>query len=300
MKRWLRRLARGLIGCTLVIIGLLAWNLRPPAVGEPTDFAPKAASADSSFTPVRLRVVTWNVWGLLWLTPHRAERLQRVAKEVAALKPDIVAFQEAFVKADREQLITALRGVGLDHSRYFQSGLVGSGLLLVSRFPMESEGFIRYTSNGYPHALTHGDWWAGKGLSLSIVSLPDGTRLYLANTHLHARYKGNRYHTTQLAQSGQLLPWVKRVHTTGWPALWIGDWNTPATSDVLVPLVEAGSWHLLNTEKSRIDHLFGSGPSWEWQVIAQGKLKGHLEAAPEVPWSDHEACWVDVELRRPW
>ncbi len=297
MKRWLRRLTRLLIGCVLIIIGLLVWNLRAPAVGEPTDFAARVGQGDAAFTPMRLRVVTWNVWGLLWLTPRRAERLQVVAREVEALKPDIVAFQEAYVGADREGLIAALRGVGLEHARYFASGLVGSGLLLVSRFPMESEGFIRYASNGYPHALTHGDWWAGKGLSLSVVRLPNGTRLYLADTHLHARYGLEMYHATQLAQAGQLLPWVQRVKATGWPALWMGDWNSRITTDVMLPLQEAGSWQLLNTEKSRIDHLFGSGTGWEWRVIAQGKLNGHLDDAREVPWSDHEACWVDVELR---
>ena len=295
-KRWLRRITRFLLASLLVIIGLLAWNLRAPAVGEPTDFALRVDQADPA--PIRLRVVTWNVWGLRWITPRRAGRLEVVAREVAALRPDIVAFQEAYVSEDRAQLISALHRAGLEHARYFPSGLVGSGLLLVSRFPMESEGFIRFTSNGYPWALHHGDWWAGKGLSLSMMRLPDGTRLYLGNTHFHARYKSQRYHATQLTQSAQLIPWVQRVQATGSPALWMGDWNNKPTSDVLIPLQEAGSWRLLNTEKSRVDHIFGSGTGWEWQVIAQGKKQGHLDDAPDVPWSDHDACWVDVELRR--
>ena len=287
-----------MLACTAIIIALLLWNLRAPGVPEPTDFAKSPAPADSapSLAPIRLRLVTWNVWGLRWLTPRRAEHLERVALEVAAMKPDIVAFQEAYVEADREKLITALRGVGLPHARYFPSGLVGSGLLLVSRFPMESEGFIRYTSNGYPHALTHGDWWAGKGLSLSGLRLPDGTRLYLANTHLHARYGLEMYHATQLAQAAQLLPWVQRVQSTGSPVLWLGDWNSRIDSDILLPLIQAGSWQLLNDEKTRIDHLFGSGPGWQWRVIAQGKKQGHLTTDPKVPRSDHEACWVEVEL----
>jgi hypothetical protein len=48
---------------------------------------------------------------------------------------------------------------------------------------------------------------------------------------------------------------------------WWGDWNSRITMDVMMPLQEAGSWQLLNTEKTRIDHLFGSGPGWEWRVI---------------------------------
>ncbi|GAA5149612.1 hypothetical protein GCM10023213_47530 [Prosthecobacter algae] len=140
--------------------------------------------------------------------------------------------------------------------------------------------------------------WAGEGLSLSVVRLPDGMRLYLANTHLHARYGPEMYHATQLALAGQLLPWVQRVKATGWLALWMRDWNSRVTTDVMMPLQEAVSWQLLNTENSRMDHLFGSGLGWDWEVISQGKLNGHLADAPEAPWSDHEACWVDVELRR--
>ena len=299
MKRWLRRFVKILLLCIGIIICLLLWNVRPPAVGEPTDFAEKmSTNARLVPAPIRLRVVTWNVLGLRWISPRRKDRLEKVAQAVAGLKADIVAFQEAYVSEDRDKLITALRGVGLDHARYFPSGLVGSGLLLVSRFPIESEGFIRYTHNGYPHALQHGDWWAGKGLSMSVARLPDGTRLYLCNTHFHARYGLELYRPTQLAQAGQLLPWVQRVKATDWPALWMGDWNSHPNSEVLKPLQEAGSWRLLNTQKSRIDHLFGSGTSWEWRVTAQGKLQGHLDDAPKILWSDHDACWVEVELRR--
>jgi hypothetical protein len=141
-------------------------------------------------------------------------------------RADLIGFQEAFVNADRVKLIAALRNVGLEHSRYFPSGLVGSGLLLVSRFPIESDGFIRYASNGDPYAPPHkhGDWWAG---------------------------------------------------------------------------VEAGEWHLLTAEQSHIDNIFGSGAGWEWRVIAQGKQAGVLDAESKVPWSDHAARWLDLELRRP-
>ncbi len=294
MKKWLRRLLKLTLGLLVVVGGLMLWNLRAPGVPEPSGFAPGPPPA--SFTPVRLRVLTWNVWGLLWITPRREERLRVVAREAARLRPDIAAFQEAFVAGDREVLITALRGAGLEHARWFPSGLVGSGLLLVSRFPITSDGFIRYTRNGRPEMLHHGDWWAGKGLSLSTLSLPGGVRLYVGNTHLHARYRSEMYHTTQLAQAGQLIPWARRVRGTGSPALWMGDWNNTPGSTVLAPLTEAGAWHLLTTRTPRIDHIFGSGDGWEWRVIGQGQVNGHLEGEPKVPWSDHAARWVDVEL----
>ena len=298
MRPWLRRTLRIFVTVLLVAGGLMLWNLRSPEVAEPGEFQ-RSPPAETS-AAIRMRVVTWNVWGLRWITPRRAERLEIVARETAKLKPDIVGFQEAFVEADRQALITSLRAEGLEHARYFHSGLVGSGLLTVSRYPIESVGFIRYVSNGRPEAFHHGDWWAGKGLSLCTLELPGGVRLYLGNTHLHARYKQNRYHETQLAQAGQLLPWVGKVLATGSPSLWLGDWNNSPDSDVLAPLIKAGQWKLLSAEKPRIDHVFGGGEGagWEWRVLGQGKVNGKLESDANVPWSDHAAVWVDVELRR--
>lgn len=291
MKPWLKRLV-----ITLLLLGaVMAWNEYHTAVPEPTRFS--TVTPPPTFQPLRLRVVTWNLWGILWFTPRRAERMQFIAREIVKLKPDIVGFQEVFVQSDRDLLTTALSDAGLPHSRYFSSGLVGSGVLLVSRYPIESEGFIRYTENGRPEAVHHGDWWAGKGLALCTLRLPDHSLLYIANTHMHARYRG-QYHATQLAQARQLIPWATRVKDTNAPALWLGDWNSKPDSDILSPLITSGGWKLLTADQTAIDHIFGSGPSWEWHVTSLGKLTGHLISDPKVPWSDHAARWVEVELRK--
>lgn len=296
MKRWLVRLAKLLLVIAFAIAGLMTRNVCHTEVAEPTMF--EVVKPPKAFEPVRLRVVTWNVWGLWLITPRRAERMQVIAREIAKMKPDIVGFQEAFVAADRELLTTALRPLGLAHSRYFSSGLVGSGLLLVSRYPLETTGFIRYADNGRPEALQHGDWWAGKGLSLVTMRLPGDVRLYVGNTHMHAGYRENPYHETKLAQARQLIPWVNRVKETDAPSLWLGDWNNKPDNDVLAPLAEAGGWNLLNADMKAIDHIFGSGRQWEWSVIDGGKVNGLLDGDAKVPWSDHAARWIEVELRR--
>jgi hypothetical protein len=92
MKRLLRRIAILLGLLCLLIAALMAWNLRPPAIGEPQNFALR--SGDAVPVAVRLRVVTWNVWGVLWLTPRREERLAIIAREAAALKPDLICSVE--------------------------------------------------------------------------------------------------------------------------------------------------------------------------------------------------------------
>lgn len=296
MKRWLRRLLKFTFGVALVIVGLLYLNLRPASIPEPNFIQPHDST--KSFQSIKLRLVTWNIWGLRFISPKRVERVVVIAKETAALNPDIVCFQEAFVSADREVLIEALRPLGLHHHQYFSCGLVGSGLLIVSRFPIHSTGFIRFKENGRPEALHHGDWWAGKGLSLCTVTLPDGTTLYVANTHFHARYSSLKYHPTQLSQAAQLVPWIRDIQSTHAPAIWLGDWNNTPNSDVLNPMLKAGGWKLLTTHKPRIDHIFASGANWHWQVLRQGSRNGKLADDPTVPWSDHAARWVEVELSR--
>ncbi|WP_395742321.1 endonuclease/exonuclease/phosphatase family protein [Prosthecobacter sp.] len=224
--------------------------------------------------------------------------MQVIAQQVVKMNPDIAGFQEVFVQADRDLLTTTLREAGLPHSRYFPSGLVGSGLLLVSRYPIESDGFIRYAENGRPEAVHHGDWWAGKGLSLSTLRLPDNSLLYVANTHMHARYREGLYRATQLAQARQLIPWAQRVKGTSAPALWLGDWNNKPDNDILTPLITAGGWNLLTADKTAIDHIFGSGDPWQWHVLTHGKVTGMLDPAAKIPWSDHAARWIEVELQK--
>lgn len=296
MKRWLKRLRTILLGSLLIPVAVMSWNVYHTAVPEPSQFS--LVTPPPAFQPLRLRVVTWNLWGILWLTPRRAERMQVIAREIVKMKPDIVGFQEVFVQADRDLIAKALQEAGLPYARYFPSGLVGSGLLLVSRHPIESDGFIRYAENGRPEAVHHGDWWAGKGLSLSTVRLPGGTLLQVGNTHMHARYRTTQYHATQLAQGRQLIPWAKRVKETGAPALWLGDWNNQPDNDVLAPLAASGDWKLLTPDTTTIDHIFGSGDAWEWHVNDHGKVSGFLEGSPKVPWSDHAARWIEVDLRK--
>jgi endonuclease/exonuclease/phosphatase family metal-dependent hydrolase len=296
MKRWLKRLIITLLVSALMAAAAMTWNVCHTAIPEPTQFS--KVTPPLTFEPLRMRVVTWNLWGILWLTPRRAERMQIIAREIVKLKPDIVGFQEVFVQSDRDLLTTALRDAGLPHARYFPSGLVGSGLLLVSRYPIESDGFIRYAENGRPEAVHHGDWWAGKGLSLSTLRLPDHSLLYVGNTHMHARYREGLYRATQLAQAQQLIPWAKRVQETNAPTLWLGDWNNKPDNDILAPLAASGGWNLLTADKTAIDHIFASGAAWEWHVLNQGKLTGRLESDPKVPWSDHAARWIEVELRK--
>lgn len=49
------------------------------------------------------------------------------------------------------------------------SFLIGSGLVVLSLHPIENILFHRYTLNGYPIRIDHGDWLCGKGVALAVL-----------------------------------------------------------------------------------------------------------------------------------
>ena len=93
--------------------------------------------------------------------------MRAIGKLLADLQPDLVGIQEAFVSADREILVEQLRNTRLKYYKYFPSGLVGSGLWILSAFPIQETHFHRFPKNGKLYKIWHGDWWAGKGIALA-------------------------------------------------------------------------------------------------------------------------------------
>lgn len=65
--------------------------------------------------------------------------------------------------ADAEHLLACGRQGGLRHGIHFKSGLFGSGLVTLSRFPVVDTGFWRYAAGGDAADVTLGDYYAGKG-----------------------------------------------------------------------------------------------------------------------------------------
>jgi endonuclease/exonuclease/phosphatase family metal-dependent hydrolase len=153
--------------------------------------------------PLELKVVSYNVWGLpLGIAPNRDERIAAIGPALAKLKPDVVALQEVWIPENGATLMRALADAGLPHSVFQSEGLVGSGLLIASRYPLEVEAFDQYRLAGKPHKFWHGDWWARKGLLIVRVTTPQGM-VRVANTHIHARYGTDEYWPVQMSQALQ-------------------------------------------------------------------------------------------------
>jgi endonuclease/exonuclease/phosphatase family metal-dependent hydrolase len=178
-----------------VLVLLLAFALLAPIPG--------AAAKDQE-----VRFVSYNVWGLKWpLASDREARVAKLGEALAELKPDVVALQEVWVEEDGSRIAEDLAKAGLIHSHHASDGLLGSGLLLASRWPLEGVRFRPFSMGGKPHKVYRGDWFARKGVLQARVQTPAGP-LHVANTHLHARYGSSEFHPIQITQALELTDWV--------------------------------------------------------------------------------------------
>lgn len=72
-------------------------------------------------------------------------------------------------------------------AKLFCSGVMGSGLLVLSKYPILSSFFHPWSVNGYFHRIQHADWFGGKGVGLCRI-LVDKHVIHLYNTHVNVIY----------------------------------------------------------------------------------------------------------------
>lgn len=70
-------------------------------------------------------------------------------------------------------------------SFFLGSGVVGSGICILSRYPIYDVMFHKWPLNGYVHKIHHGDWFGGKGVGLcKIKILSMNINVYTAHVRL--------------------------------------------------------------------------------------------------------------------
>ncbi|CAF1118727.1 unnamed protein product [Adineta steineri] len=137
---------------------------------------------------MQLRVLTLNIWGVHYVSKLISQRIQALIEHL--IDPDtnydIIGLQEVWSKKDFIYLRDQLKII-YPHSYYFLSGLIGSGCCMFSKYPIIGVYEHRYTLNGFPHKIQHGDWFCGKLIGLCKI-LVNGKIVNVYNTHLHANY----------------------------------------------------------------------------------------------------------------
>ncbi|XP_022690715.1 putative neutral sphingomyelinase isoform X1 [Varroa jacobsoni] len=148
--------------------------------------AANRASQEEMLTKVK--VLSLNLWGLVFVSKHRRDRVDALAEQLAFRETDFdyVFLQEVWSESDYRKICEATKLV-LPYTHYFYSGVTGSGVCILSKWPIIDIFAYKYSLNGYAHKFYHGDWFGGKVVGMAKVQHRDMiANLYV--THLHAEY----------------------------------------------------------------------------------------------------------------
>jgi endonuclease/exonuclease/phosphatase family metal-dependent hydrolase len=170
----------------------------------------------------RMRIATLNAWGLPKLfADDVSARIREIGRRLPRLELDAIAFQEVWTDRAQERLVGAGAAAGLVHAWHGASGLRGSGLLALSRFPIEGVRFEPYDLRGVPSL---GDFYGGKGFAELRLATPSGP-LTLVDTHLLARYTNDVPHEYRAQRVGQIVELASGLAEVRTPLLVAGDFN---------------------------------------------------------------------------
>jgi endonuclease/exonuclease/phosphatase family metal-dependent hydrolase len=249
-------------------------------------------------SPIRLRVLTWNVWGVPAITSHLDERMAALPNAIAMLDPDIVFLQELWEPRHAESVGRKLGEHGLRHSRRFEMPAGATGLFVASKFPVGAGGFRSFSLGRMPHSFWHLDWLVEKGVANVVVETPLGA-LRVENTHLQAQYRTDRYGPERLAQAVELVL-MNSAHANE-ALLLAGDFN--GRGDELPRRVLRDLDGLEDASPSSgDDSVYARGSSaMSIRIVSARAALGEphpLGNGVVEPLSDHVAIFVELELSR--
>jgi sphingomyelin phosphodiesterase 2 len=150
-----------------------------------------------------------------------------IGRHLSRLDLDVIGFQEAYREQDRAILQRELSTAGMVYTHYFRSGLLGSGLFVATRFPIENVSFLRFRLNGHPQDLRRLDYYGRKGIGRLRLRTPYGP-LDVYNTHFIAPYLEigrDEYFAHRAAQAFEAGSFISAM-TCDTPVVVTGDLNS--------------------------------------------------------------------------
>ncbi len=171
---------------------------------------------------MRLRIATLNVWAVPLLSERIGTRMREIGHRLGALELDAIAFQEVWTPTARRRLVEAGRRAGLAHAWHRKRFVIGSGLLVLSRLPIDDADFDRFALRARP---THVDeLLGGKGFARIALRTPVG-RLTLVDTHLHAGTASDDELGVRAHRTAQIVQLAGEMRDLSEPVLVVGDLN---------------------------------------------------------------------------
>lgn len=215
--------------------------------------------------PKKVKLLTFNTWGLKFVSKHRESRLHAIADKLAnggaEEDYDIVALQEVWCEGDWEYLNEKC-AQRYPFRRRFKSGMItGPGLVILSKIPIEESFLYRFPINGRASAFFRGDWLVGKSIAVTLLKASDETTLPIAilNSHMHAPYAQSgdaAYACHRACQAWDFTKLVRILKKAGYAVIQVGDLNSkPGSLPYKLFTVEAGledSWINCHRDSEKI------------------------------------------------
>lgn len=259
-------------------------------------------------TPIYgLGIVSFNAWDLPdWITQDVSKPPSHPTIELSARMKaigqyivdhadhfDVIGFQEVWRADDRATILSYCQQVGLVHHLYYDYGILGSGLMTVSRYPIVHNHFIKYPLDGKPQRFFQGDWYTGKGVSYVRIQLPqepyNSTLLHFFNTHTHSNYENGAPHDEYVAHRlDQIIRYSDTVNAQNYTdfdlVVAVGDFNAfidsiemrtflYRTRMIVVPLEDPP---ITCSNGGRIDFInYQRNPVWLLEQNASHVFRGH-------------------------
>ncbi|KAG9325419.1 hypothetical protein KVV02_002655 [Mortierella alpina] len=219
-------------------------------------FSPHFSSLAMS-NGTQLNVLTLNCWGLKFVAKDRQDRLTAIGRYLADASRgyDIVGLQEVWVYDDYLRIRDLVQET-LPHTKHWNSGVLGSGLVILSKYPIVSTTMRRFALNGDPFKVFHGDWYVGKCFVSATVVHPTCGEIEIFNTHLHAGYDPvgtpDSYLGCRVGEAWEMASAVKAATTQGRHVISLGDYNSAPNSLVVQLMRKQGgltdAWDRIHPE----------------------------------------------------
>ncbi|CAK9782880.1 DNase I-like protein [Cutaneotrichosporon oleaginosum] len=176
---------------------------------------------------MELKILTFNFWGLAFISKDRAPRLAALGATLARGEYDIVCLQELWIHAEYESLRHDIQAA-YPYSRFFHTGALGSGLAIFSQHPITESHALPYSLSGVPHQVIQGDFYVNKAAARVTVRHARLGEIEVWNTHMHAAGEDgpDTAQAHRMAQAWQLATEVRRGARGGRYVFAMGDFNS--------------------------------------------------------------------------
>ncbi|ETK82784.1 hypothetical protein F441_12157 [Phytophthora nicotianae CJ01A1] len=227
---------------------LEVFNLDPVATPAPSR-AEWPLWTEQDKQNVKLRVLSLNAWGLP-VAPKCTERAAEIASAISS-DFDLVVLQEIWHIRERNLVISKAQKSGFHYYHYFNPAVgfpfpmgadsFGTGLLILSKFPISNALYHSFSLSGRPYALHESDFVANKGVGLLRVETPAG-QIDVYVTHLLANYNvggkpgpGDFYRGHRTGQSYELTQFISATNRNSLTIV-CGDFNSsPDCLELKIP-----------------------------------------------------------------